>query len=53
MIAKLLNENHLEKEVRAQANLSLQLSKCHIVGNHMSRLLYIFVDLVLFYFKVS
>ena len=25
----------------AQARLSLHLSKCHIVGNHMSRLNYI------------
>ena len=24
----------------AQARLSLYLSKCHIVGNHMSRLIY-------------
>ena len=38
---KLLTEHHLEclslKEA-AQARLSLHLSKCHIVGNHMSRL---------------
>ena len=40
---KLLTEHHLEflslKEA-AQACLSLHLSKCHIVGNHMSRLIY-------------
>ena len=39
MIAKLLTEYHLEclrlKEA-AQAHLSLHLSKCHIVENHMS-----------------
>ena len=39
MIVKLLTEQHLEflslKEA-AQARLSLHLSKCHIVGNHMS-----------------
>ena len=29
-----------EKEA-AQASLSLHLSKCHIVGNHMSRLIFI------------
>ena len=42
MSVKLLAE-HLEflslKEA-AQAGLSLHLSKCHIVGNHMSRLIY-------------
>ena len=41
MKIKLLTEHHLQflslKEV-AQACLSLHLSKCHIVGNHMSRL---------------
>ena len=41
MTVKLLTENSLEflslKEA-AQARLSLHLSKCHIVGNHMSRL---------------
>ena len=39
MTAKLLTEHHLKflslKEA-AQALLSLHLSKCHIVGNHMS-----------------
>ena len=39
MIVKLLTEHHLEflsvKEA-VQAPLSLHLSKCHIVGNHMS-----------------
>ena len=42
MTVKLLNEQHLEflslKEA-AQAGLSLHLSKSHIVGNHMSRLI--------------
>ena len=42
MIVKLLTEHHLEflslKEA-AQACLSLHLSKCHIVGNHMPRLI--------------
>ena len=44
MSVKLLTEYHLEflslKEA-AQAHLSLHLSKCHIVGNHMSRLNYL------------
>ena len=35
MSVKLLMEHHLEPEA-AQATLSLHLSKCHIVGNHMS-----------------
>ena len=42
MSVKLLTEHHLKflslKEA-AQACLSLHLSKCHIVGNHMSRLI--------------
>ena len=42
MSAKLLAEHHLEflnlKEA-VHAHLSLHLSKCHIVGNHMSRLI--------------
>ena len=41
MSVKLLTEHHLEflslKET-AQARLSLHVSKCHIGGNHMSRL---------------
>ena len=44
MTVKLLTEHHLEflslKEA-AQARLSLHLSKCHIVGNHMSWLNYV------------
>ena len=44
MSLKLLTEHHLEflslKEA-AQACPSLHLSKCHIVGNHMSRLIYL------------
>ena len=43
MIIKLLAEHNLEflslKEA-AQARLSLHMSECHIVGNHMSRLIY-------------
>ena len=41
MSVKLLTEHHLEflsLKGAAQAGLSLRLSKCHIVGNHMSRL---------------
>ena len=42
MIVKLLTEHHLEclilKEA-AEAHLSLHMSKCHIVGNQMSRLI--------------
>ena len=42
MSVELLIEQHLEclslKEV-AQARLSLHMSKYHIVGNHMSRLI--------------
>ena len=46
MTVNLLTEQHLGfsalKEA-AQARLSLFMSKCHIVGNHMLRLLY-FMD---------
>ena len=35
MTAKLLTEHHLEA---VQARLNLHMSKCHIVGNHVSRL---------------
>ena len=41
MSVKLLTEHHLEflsLKVAAQVRLSLHLSKCYIVGNHMSRL---------------
>ena len=42
MIVKLLTEHNLEllslKEA-ARALLSLHLSKCHIVGNHMQQLI--------------
>ena len=41
MTAKLLTEEHFEFlsfEEAAQAHLSLFMSKCHFVGNHMSRL---------------
>ena len=45
MSVKLLTEHHLEclrlKEA-VQARLSLHLSKCHIVGNHMSRLICVY-----------
>ena len=39
MSVKQLTEHHLEV-LRLKARLSLHLSKCHIVGNHMSRLNY-------------
>ena len=42
MSVKLLAEKHLEflsLKGAAQARLSLHLSKCHIVGNHMSLLI--------------
>ena len=41
MTVKLLTEHHLETlslKMTAQARLSLHLSKCHIVGNHLSGL---------------
>ena len=41
MTVKLLTAHHLEflsLKGPAQARLSLHLSKCHIAGNHMSRL---------------
>ena len=44
MIVKLLTEHHLEVlslQKAAQARLSLHLSKCHIVGNHMAWLKYV------------
>ena len=44
MSVKLLTEHHLEFQSltgAALAGLSLHLSKCHIVGNHMSWLLWI------------
>ena len=43
MTVKLQTKNHLEflsLKGAAQACLSLHLSKCHIVGNHMSWLIY-------------
>ena len=43
MNIKLLTEHHLEflsLKWAAQASLSLHLSKCHIVGSLMSRLIY-------------
>ena len=39
MRVKLLIGHHLEFQA-AQASLSRRLSKCHIVGNHVSRLKY-------------
>ena len=45
MTVKLLSQHHLEsltKKGDAQARLSLHLSNCHIVGNHMSGLNYAF-----------
>ena len=53
MIVKLLTEQHLEflslKEA-AQAHLSVHLSKCHIVGNHVSQLIIDYSNLILFIF---
>ena len=37
MSVELLTEQHVE--FLAQARMSLHLSNCHIVGNHMSRLI--------------
>ena len=52
MSVKLLNEHNLEflglKEGYTQAGLSLNLSKCHIVGYHMSRLNYVCAQYLLF-----
>ena len=51
MIVQLLTEHHLEflslKKKAAEARPSLHLSKCHIVGNHIRRLilLYMYVNL--------
>ena len=44
MSVKLLNEQHLEflsRKEGPQARLNLHLSKCHIVENHMSRLIFL------------
>ena len=44
MTVKLLVEQHLEflgLKLAAQGRMSLHLSKCHIVGIHMSRLNFI------------
>ena len=45
MTDKLLSLNYLEflsfKGGGAQAHLSLHLSNCHIIGYHMSRLMYV------------
>ena len=49
MSVKLLTEHHLEflslKEA-AQARLSQLMSKCHIVRNHVSRLIYYVLTLI-------
>ena len=55
MIVKPLTEHRLDflslKEA-AQARLILHLSKRHIVGNHMSRLIYDFqIKFYIFFFK--
>ena len=52
MSVKLLTEQHLEflrLKGAAQAHLSLHMSKCHIVGNHMSGLNYRGVGVVRLY----
>ena len=44
MIVKLLTEHHLEclsLREAPEAHLSLHLSKCHIVRNHMTQLIII------------
>ena len=43
MTVKLLTEHHLEflSLEATQAHMSLHVSKCHIVRNHMSRLNYV------------
>ena len=47
MIVKLQAEHYLEfLSLKGQACLSLLLSKCHIVGNHMSRLIFVFPSLL-------
>ena len=50
MSVKLLNEHNLEflslKEA-AQARLSIHLSNCHIVGNHMSGLISVYLCFLL------
>ena len=52
MTVKLLTEHHLRflslKEA-AQARLSLHLSKCHIVGNHVSWLNLLFLPVYICY----
>ena len=48
MSVKLLTEQHLEflsLTAATQAGLSLHLSKCHTVGSHMSRLIYMMLNL--------
>ena len=47
MSVELLNEHHLEYlslKGASQAHLSLHLLKCHIIGNHMSRLIITFYE---------
>ena len=41
MTVKLVTEPHLQFQMEAvQARLNLPFSRCHVVGNHMSRLNY-------------
>ena len=54
MSVKLLNKHNfgfLSLKKAAQARLSLHLSKCHIVGNHMSQLNYYIIFLFNALFK--
>ena len=50
MSVKLLTEHHLEffsdQREAAQARLSLHLSKCQIVGNHMSQPIYFLMTIL-------
>ena len=52
MSLKLLTEHHLEflcLKAAAQARLSLHKSIYHIVGNHMSRLIYGILDMFVYF----
>ena len=54
MVIYLLTEHHLEflsLKLAAQGRLSLHLSKCHIVGNHMPRLIMLCITHVYLIFE--
>ena len=53
---KLLTEHHLEflsLKGAAQARVSVHLSKCYVVGNHKSRLYYLFVYVFVYLFELT